>query len=205
VPIKSYVELADARSGSQNALQRWYFVPDYECVRVSEDELAMELVGQGVKLIGADEMVTSDGGRVESTRMDKAGKQFTHGFTTQYEELANAVPVYKQLRNCIDLAVAAAFIQKQDFYGKAGWMMEVFGDESTFPVQNVPAPERVETAINSVWKGNRLMTPIGGGVNIQARLALSAENRLRDDQGDVAAAQKRVTLKHLQDGQWWWD
>ena len=43
---------------SRNALQRWYFVPDYQCVRVSEDNLAMELVGDGVKLVGEDELVT---------------------------------------------------------------------------------------------------------------------------------------------------
>ncbi len=40
-----------------NALIRWYFVPNYEALAVSEDGLAMKLVGQGVKLVGEDELV----------------------------------------------------------------------------------------------------------------------------------------------------
>jgi len=52
VKMKSYVDFASPTSVARNAMQRWYFVPDYECVRVSEDELAMELVGNSVKLIG---------------------------------------------------------------------------------------------------------------------------------------------------------
>ena len=64
--IPSYVELANPRAVSQNALQRWYFVPNYDCVRMSEDEHAMELVGEGVKLIGENEFVAGDGTRVEA-------------------------------------------------------------------------------------------------------------------------------------------
>ena len=45
-----------AERSRRNALQRWFFVPDYQCVRVSEDDLAMELVGDGVKLVGEDEV-----------------------------------------------------------------------------------------------------------------------------------------------------
>ena len=38
-------------------------MPDYQCVRVSEDKLAMELVGDGVKLVGEDELVSASGER----------------------------------------------------------------------------------------------------------------------------------------------
>ena len=42
---------------ARNALQRWYFVPEYQCVRVSGDSLAMRLEGNGVKLVGENEVV----------------------------------------------------------------------------------------------------------------------------------------------------
>ena len=203
--LKAYVDLAKPAAVAKNAMQRWYFVPNYECVRVDEDELAMELVGLGVKLIGADELVSADGTRLASGRSDAAGKKFVDGFTARYEEIASKVPVYAQLRNCIDLAVAAAFIQEQDYYGRSGWMMDFFGDESLYPVRTVHAPERVESAVASIWKGRRLMTPIGGGVNIQARLALTPENLLGDEQGAVKARRDSISLDHLDDGQWWWD
>ncbi|MCA9120484.1 MAG: DUF1598 domain-containing protein [Planctomycetales bacterium] len=205
VKMKSYVDLASPTSVARNAMQRWYFVPDYECVRVSEDHLAMELVGNSVKLIGADEMVAADGTRANAGQVDMAGKRFTEGFTENYPEIARAVPVYAQLRNLIDMSVAAAYIQRQDFYGQVGWAMDVFGNEESFAVQTGKAPQQVETAVSAVWRGNRLMTPIGGGVNIQPRLALNASNLLPDDQGAVKKRHSEIKLDHLAPGQWWWD
>ena len=49
------------------------------------------------------------------------------------------------------------------------------------------------------------MTPIGGGVNIQARLALNSDHLLEDEQGAVMKRHSTITLDHLQPGDWWWD
>ncbi|MDA1050889.1 MAG: DUF1598 domain-containing protein [Planctomycetota bacterium] len=203
--MKSYVELASPASIAKNAMQRWYFVPDYECVRVSEDELAMELVGNAVKLIGADEMVAADGTRVNAAQVNMASKRFVDGFTEKYPELAKAVPVYAQLRNLIDMSVAAAYIQRQDFYGQVGWSMDLFGNEQAYSVQTGNAPQQVEAAVSAFWRGNHLTTPIGGGVNIQPRLALTSASLLPDEQGAVKKQRGEITLDHLKPGQWWWD
>ena len=205
VKMKSYVDLASPTSVARNAMQRWYFVPDYECVRVSEDKLAMELVGNSVKLVGADEMVTADGTRANAGQVDMAGKGFTEGFTEKYPEIAKAVPVYAQLRNLIDLSVAAAYIQREDFYRQVSWSMDVFGKEEAFAVQTGKPPKQVETAVSAVWRGNRLMTPIGGGVNIQPSLALNPSSMLQDEQGAVKQKRADIKLDHLKQGQWWWD
>ncbi|MCI0492055.1 MAG: DUF1598 domain-containing protein, partial [Planctomycetes bacterium] len=63
VRLTSYVDRANPAQIGRNALQRWFFVPDYECVRVSDDAMAMELVGEGVRLVGEDEVVSQDGSR----------------------------------------------------------------------------------------------------------------------------------------------
>ncbi len=203
--IKSYVELTTPAAVSKNAMQRWFFVPDYKCVRESEDHLGMELVGDGVKLVGANEVVAADGTRLKAGRVDAAGTKFVRGFTERYPELAKEVPVYAQLRNCIDVIVAAAYIQKQDFYGQAGWSMETFGDEASFPVRTGHAPRQVETAVAAYWRKNRLMTPIGGGVEIRARLAFGAEHTLYDEEGEVKATRDKTSVAGLKAGQWWWD
>ncbi|MBC7851997.1 MAG: DUF1598 domain-containing protein, partial [Pirellulaceae bacterium] len=49
-PVKMMTFLSALDSPREATLQRWWFTPDYDCVRASEDRLAMELVGQGVKL-----------------------------------------------------------------------------------------------------------------------------------------------------------
>jgi hypothetical protein len=205
VKITSYAERASPAGVARNALQRWYFVPNYECVRVSEDALAMELVGDGVKLVGANELVTAQGGRVQAGQGDAASQQFVESFTRNYDKLAEKSPVYAQLRNLIDMVIASAFIQQQDYYGTAGWKMDLFSDEKAYPVETYTAPTQVETAVNAIWKGNRLMTPIGGGVNIQPRVALKDENMQRDSSGEITASREQIDLKTIPAGQWWWD
>ncbi len=204
VKLASYVDRASAAQVARNALQRWYFTPDYQCVRVSDDGLAMELVGDGVKLVGEDEMVTAGGERRASVGTDRASHSFVTSFTKCYGELADKSPVFAQLRNLMDMSIAAAFIQQEGLYGKSGWTMATFGDEDQFRVETCAAPTQVETVVTSVWKGNRLMTPLGGGVNVQAELALASENVQADHERKLSQARQAVTLE-LAPGQWWWD
>ena len=205
VKMASYVDKASPSDISRNALTRWFFTPNYDCVRVTEDGLAMELVGEGVKLVGENELVQADGTRAASGSGNRASELFCQGFTAAYPKLSQKVAVYAQLRNLIDLSIAAAYIQQQDFYGHADWKTELFGDESRFSVEVYETPKQVETACTAVWKGARLVTPVGGGVNVQPLKALSAENRQQDEQGEVSKAKQQVKLDNLARGQWWWD
>lgn len=205
VKLASYVSLASASSIARNAMQRWYFMPDYECVRVSDDHLAMQLVGDGVKLVGEDEAVAADGSRSKAAVANKASDMFVNNFTRVYPELAAKSPVYAQLRNLIDMLVASAFMQQHDYYGKAGWKMPLFGSEEAFPVETVNAPQKAATAVNTLWKGNRLLTPLGGGVQIEATKALQSDVLLADEDGKVAEARQQVKLLNLGPTQWWWD
>jgi hypothetical protein len=105
----------------------------------------------------------------------------------------------------IDLSIAAAFIQEQDLYGKANWQANVLMDEKQVSVEKYEAPVNVESAVNAVWKGNRLYTPIGGGVSIRPYVALQPEHLLKDDNGTLKAAREQVKVEGLAEGQWWWD
>ncbi|MEX2168177.1 MAG: DUF1598 domain-containing protein [Pirellulales bacterium] len=205
VRLTSYVDRVSPAAVSRNALQRWYFVPDYQCVRVSDDELSMQMVGEGVKLVGEDEVVAQDGGRRTAGKANRASQAFVNGFTKAYPRLAQRVPVYAQLRNCIDLSVAAAYMQQHDFYGQVGWNMELFGNEELFPVETYNAPKQVASAVNSMWKGASLITPIGGGVSIRPSQALQTVNLLRDEAGQIETTRDGVDLSGLDEGQWWWD
>jgi hypothetical protein len=201
VRMATYID----RASSNETLQRWFFVPHYECLRVADDDLAMELVGQGVKLVGESELVAVTGQRAGTGNQSKASKLFCQAFTENYPKIAARNPVYGQLRNLIDLAIAAAFIQKQDYYAQSGWRMETFGDERQLAIETYEAPKNVEPVCTAVWKGNRLMTPIGGGVQLEPLQAVQPANRLKDDKGTVKQARAEVKLDHLANGQWWWD
>jgi Protein of unknown function (DUF1598) len=201
VKMATYVD----RASGNEALQRWYFTPNYDCVRVAEDDLAMELIGQGVKLIGASELVAATGQRAAAGGQSKASTLFCQAFTHNYPQIASRSPVYAQLRNLVDLAVAAAFIQKQDYCAQAGWKMGTLGDEKQYAIETYETPKTVEPACTAIWKGNRLMTPIGGGVQMEPLRAVQQDNRLKDEKGTVKQAHGSVKMDGLAKGQWWWD
>jgi len=203
VKMSTWIDLTSAGGVAANALQRWYFVPEYKCVRVAEDDLAIEFVGRGVRLVGADEAVMPDGRRMSADRASQASKTFTEAFTKKYPEIAARHPVYAQLRTLIDLAVAAAYLQEHDAYGRVQWDAAALRDEQICRIERFQPPTTVEPAINAIWRGNRLLTPIGGGISLQPRLALDAPNLLMDEQGTVTKA--REASLAVPAGRWWWD
>jgi hypothetical protein len=205
VPITSYIQKASPSDVARNALQRWYFVPDYQAVQVSEDGLAMQLVGNGVKLIGENELVTHDGRRVQTKHVNRASQSFVRSFTQRYGELSKKVPVYGQLRNVINLAIVAAYLQQHDLYGRVDWDLELFRDESRLAIENYPVPRQVESAINVVWKGSTLMTPIGGGVHIQADEAFAASSLAVEENGEITSMRNQTVVPANDPLRWWWD
>ncbi len=206
VPMQNYISRLTTSMTSSNAMVRWFFVPDYDALVVSEDGSAMHLVGNGVKLIGEDEKVDAKGNRSSSGRgVNPASRGYTTEFTKKFNHIAAAHPVYAQLRNLVDLSIAAAYIQDQGMYAKSNWNLGVFGDEDKLSVEVLPPPRQVDTAINAVIKGNRLITPIGGGVQIQAKNTLKSESVKKDSDGDVAKVKSATTVDGLAEGQWWWD
>ena len=202
VRMSTWIDLTSAGSVAANALQRWYFTPNYECLRVSEDNLGVELVGEGVKLLGADEMVMPDGSRKSSQRSSRASKLFTQAFTLKYPQIAARHPVYAQLKTLIDLAIVAAFLQEHDAYGRADWGAEIFRDESAYAIERFTPPQQIDCAVNAVRKGSRLLTPIGGGVVMTPRRALDPTNLSFEEDGRLTKTRDAIELPA---DRWWWD
>ena len=204
--LQSYVDRANpAMPSPANAMERWYFQPNVTMAsRVSQDGLAMKINERGVELVGENERVAG-GKRTVTRRVNKASQAFCQDFTNKFPQIADRVRIYAELRQLMDVSIAAAYIQEQDFYGQAGWSMSVLGDESTFSVGTYTAPEQVETAVNAIWRGNTLMTPLGGGVQMQPRKALSSNVLVVDREGENDMVKQGAGPVNLDEGQWWWD
>jgi hypothetical protein len=197
--------IANAEPSGGNALFRWYFVPDYQSVLLTEDRTGMELIGSGVKLVAEDEVVTATGERiVQKGKIDKASKVFSKSFTAEYAKLSQKSLVFAQLRNFVDMLVCAAHLRQEDFYGKAGWSMEFFGNEEKYAVQTFSAPSQVEPVVGSAVRKGLFMVPIGGGVEIEPQVALQPGNAKTEEKNQITDVRNNVKLE-LQPGQWWWD
>lgn len=204
VRLQSYVARANPSAVAANAMERWYFQPNYDGIAVSEDGLAMKIKERGVQLVGENERVAG-GRRVASGRVNKASQAFCQEFTEKYNMIAHRVRIYAELRQLIDVSIAAAYIQEQDFYGQAAWDMPVLMDESQLSVETYTVPEQVETAVNAVWRGNTLMTPLGGGVHMRPQNALDQEHMVVDQKGENNHVKQSAGPSNLAEGQWWWD
>ncbi|MGD0897679.1 MAG: hypothetical protein ABR915_07565, partial [Thermoguttaceae bacterium] len=111
---------------------------------------------------------------------------------------------YAQLRNAVDLLVAAAFLRQQGYAQRAGWKMAVFGSEAAMHVRTQTAPRQAPAAVNAAWRGSRFVAAAGGGVSIRPEEALTSEHLLGDKEGKVAKLRSQVgTTPH--GDQWWWD
>lgn len=204
IPMKSWIQRTQPGANA-NALQRWYFEADYSSVAVNEDGTALQLKGRGVKLTGEKEFVEKNGKRTRGGGAgDAASRGFTQEFTEKFEALGEVIPVFSEMRNLFDMSIAAAFIQDRDLYNKSGWNLGVFADESKLSVSSNPTITQVESAVNAVWKGGQLVTPIGGGVHIAARKLVADENVKVDTQIDQES-QTMAAPTDLREGQWWWD
>jgi hypothetical protein len=204
VRMATFIERASP-SSNQAALERWYFIPDYNCARVAADQLGLELVGDGVKLVSEHQFVAKDGTRKVTGKGNKASDLFAKSFTAKYTEIAARLPVFAEMRNVIDLAIAAAFINQQDFYAQADWRAATFNDENAIKVDGYKTPAQVETVCVAVRKGTRMFWPVGGGVTIRPREALQGDNLLSDDDGKIGQTRDAIDLKDLPADRWWWD
>ena len=206
VRITSFIQHASPATGGRGKLQRWFFQPNYDCVKVNEEGNAMALEGSGVKLVCEDESVSANGKRTRKKGgANVASRRFCASFTKNYDKLAAKATVFGELQNLMDMSIAAAFIQKKDLYRKANWDMSTFSDEGKFAIETYPAPEKVAPVINAVVKQGALMTPLGGGVNIQPRIALNSDKASVDTEGSIENVRDSIKFDNLADGQWWWD
>jgi hypothetical protein len=202
-PVKMTTFISALTSPPRNALQRWWFTPNYDCVRVSDDRLAMELLGQGVQLQTEDKVIGPDGVLRGGGPPSKASELFAGAFTKKYVEISDRLPVYAQMRNLFDLGVAAAYIRQQDFYSQCNWQAGTLRDEKALPVETLPSPKKVQCAVNAFWRGNRLLAPAGGGVSASPEEALDPNRLAKDADGKLDGRRKALNTPAADS--WWWD
>ena len=65
-------------------------------------------------------------------------------------------------------------------------------------------PQTVEPLVGTARRGNVLLAPVGGGVVIDAELALDEENAKPDTDGKIVNLRAKIGL-NLPKGVWWWD
>lgn len=205
--VNSY--LASLKPGMEDRpmnVLRWWFTLNYDALRITENHDAYELHGQGVKVLSENELVNELGERVHTGKSDEPTSEFAHSFTKHFPELAKKYPIYAELQNIFDLALVAALIRSENLPELIGWQMPHFGPQGQYQPMLGHAPSQVETVANErVMSRTKFVAGVSGGVTVQPRTFVKAENVQLDEYGGLKAARSNSTPKELPADAWWWD
>ena len=198
--LPSFLQMMKATgTGMKSMLPRWWLAPDYEPLLRDADGLAWELPEAAVKTMTEEDFLTAAGTRRHTGRPSLVAQRWAENMTGKYDQLAVADPIFGQLRNCMELAVVAALIVKEDLTAKAGYSMPGFLDPGRMDVVEFPAPKQVDSKASVLKKGRKWLISASGGVQINSWAA--ADNVRQSD------ALSDVRTKAVADNteNWWWN
>ena len=197
--LPSYLEMIQKASARPSAelTPRWWLAADYQPLLTDGEGMAWEL-RPGVKCQTEDEARGADGSVRGTGRTNALAKRWADGLTARYNELCAKDEIFADLRNCIDLAVAAALITKENLAQKAGLDLSIFTDGKQLMADSLPTPKSVRTEVSLAKKQRDWLITASGGVQFSGwQLAEKRENSdklapVRDGAASMAPS-------------WWWD
>lgn len=190
-PVKELPSFLDMqrqkKSISENMMPRWWLACNYEPIAKSEDGLAWELRGAGVKCMTEDDFV-ENGKVVGAGKANPVAKQWADKMTEVYGELSKKDAVFGELRNVMDLCIIAALIEKEDLLGKANLQIPtIMSSESELRHDVWNAPKTVATQASFLKVGREYIITASGGVEVTSwevasKTEVSADvKKLRDE------------------------
>jgi hypothetical protein len=197
--LPSYMNMVSAgRAGMNNLLPRWWLAPHYAPLLKSPDGLAWELRGAAVKALAEEDFLAANGTREHTGKANPMAQRWANQMTAHFEELSRAEPIFGQLRNCMELAIVAALITKEQMLERAGCNLPVMMDSGRVELDQFAAPEQVATQASVVRKGRNWVISASGGVQIHS-WGVAEKTQLAD-----APAEVRAQAAPKGDA-WWWN
>lgn len=166
--VTSYIDLAPARN--ENMMPRWWMAANYEPLGRSEDGLAWELKGTGVKVLTEDDFVDNAAGTARgSGKASPAAQKWSEQFTAKFDELAVKEPAFGELRNVMDMSIVAALFAKENLASKAKCdLRELTAANGQARLHASVAPTKVATQCSVMKKGSSWIVTASGGVSINS-------------------------------------
>ncbi|HEX5104354.1 MAG TPA: DUF1598 domain-containing protein, partial [Pirellulaceae bacterium] len=146
--LPSYMEMLQADRGPapRNAMPRWWMTASYEPLLKDEAGLAWQLRGPGVQTLSEDGILGRGGKAVaREAKGNSLAKKWADTMTASYDALADKLPVFAELRNCMDLAVVGALLVKEDLPGRAGCDLSLLLEDKRVAVAEYHVPKTIDS------------------------------------------------------------
>jgi hypothetical protein len=197
--LPSFVAMSKATgAGMKNMLPRWWLEPDYQPLSRDEEGLTWQLRPATVKCLTENDFFDAAGVKHATGTSDPVSQKWAATMTDRYEALSKADPVFAELRNCMDLAVVAALVARENLTAKAAAGLPLLlGGEGLQPATLV-APKQIASQAAVMNKGHKWMIAVGG-VQINP-WAVIGQARQSASLGPLHGA-----ARSGDEERWWWD
>jgi hypothetical protein len=118
--------------------------------------------------------------------------------TDRYEALSKADPVFAELRNCMDLAVVAALVARENLTVKAGADLPLLLGGEGLQTAALAAPQRIASRAAVMNKGHKWMIAVGG-------VQINPWKKIDQVQQSASLGPAHVAARPGDDARWWWD
>jgi hypothetical protein len=199
--MPSYMEMLQGKSAApKTAMPRFWLAPKYEPLLKDEDGLAWQLRGTGVQALTEDGYISASGEVIDRRgKEEPLAKKWVETMTARYEELSAAAPIFGELRGCIDLAVVAALLTKEDLPGLANCDLSLLLDEKQITVAEYHAPKTIASQASVLRQGRGWIVSISGGIDVNSWAVLE-KAEVHPELTTTRKAGARADHKR-----WWWD
>lgn len=198
--LPSYLQMVrPGPRGMQNMMPRWWLVPDYDPLVTDGQGQVWELPGGRVKAMTEETFMAEGIVRSNTGKVSTMAQKWADNMTAKYDELSVKEPIFGQLRNCMDLAVAAALIFKENLPFKTGCDLGVLVNANRLPAEELLAPKLIDTQASFIKKGNNWIISASGGVQIQPWDFVTKVEK----NTSIASARGSKEPEGLK--KWWWD
>jgi len=197
-PVSSVKSFLAMTTGG-DMFPRWWLTTNYDSLLKSEDGLAWEIRGQGVKAMTESSFFQANGARDPNGKANPVAQKWADDMTKNYAALAEASPIFSELRNVMDMAVVVALIKKEGLAGKANFDMQAFIGQPV-PVSQLMAPKTVPTQASFIKKANKTILSASGGVEIKPQQVLEKQEMSKT----LAPIHKEAAVDAT-NWQWWWN
>jgi len=232
--VPSYLERVQLNAAGNPPpldVARWWFTLDYDRVRQSESSNVFTFSGAGVKVLSETEFINLQGKRTHTGKSVGPTRTFAEDFTTHFEKMADKYPIYRELKNVFDLAMAANLIHDHGLAKQAAWKPAFFApartDEATandgtsfvstarhsvlrYPFARANVPRQVDSVINDrvirqrVQSKTRRHTIVGVSGGVSADFG----KHLRERSTKQSFHDQDVSIPaspNRDPATWWWD
>ena len=199
--MPSLLEIAQEKNVRfKKSAPRFWMECNYKPVAKSADGNVWQLRGQGVRTLTEEGFFDKLGQAVDKKgKTNKFAQKWADTMTARFDELSQAEPVFRELRNVMDLAVVAAIIKSQDLMQKVSCEADAIQGRQPVSIPSWNVPKTVPTECSFVRLNRAWLVTASGGVQVDSwSVAMNSETV-----ESLASVHKTAVAKTAD--RWWWN